>query len=208
MAIIGILASIVVPAVSGTGESGRDAQTQQDASSTDTAALDFFQEATAGETLTQDEVSLTTAVNGTTSSATSTQAASSRWPEKFITTDGATSTAVYFNEFPTGDSQVVDVIITDIDGDDITESGLLEGYSAVDFDALVTGGFMKRTPVSVESLSNEVFHNFLWMLKRGTSSSSSTDNDTRELVVFKLISVTVVDASGPDEITLTYGQIF
>ena len=208
MAIIGILASIVVPAVSGTGETGRDAQTKQDAGSADTAELDFYQAATGGETLTQDAAVLTTKVNGTASSATSTQIISSRWAEKFITTAGSTSTAVYHVEFPTGDSEVVDVVITDSDAAAIAESTLLEDFTAVDFDTLVTDGFMKKAPVSSSSLSNDTYHNFLWLLEKETSASSSTSNDTRELLVFKLISVTVVDAGGMDEITLTYVQIF
>ena len=210
MAIIGILASIVVPAVSGTGETGRNAQTKQDAGAVETAELDFFQNQTAGETLTSDRVKLTSKLNGIASSATSTQIISSRWAEKFITTDGATSTAVYYVEFPTGETDVDDVkvLLSDNEGSDITETELLEGYTAVDFDELVDGGFMKTRPVSADTVSNDIYHNFLWVLKRQTLASSSTDGDARNLLVFKLNSVAVLETEDGEEITLTYEQLF
>ena len=100
MAIIGILAAIVVPAVSGTGETGRTATSQQSASGVQSGLTNFFNDQTAGETLTSEEVLLTTQVNGT-SVATTTQTISSRWPELFITAEGsATSTSEYFKRVP------------------------------------------------------------------------------------------------------------
>lgn len=64
MAIIGVLAAIIVPAVSATGESSREAQGQQNATSVDSATASYFPDQTAGEILTREEVSLTAEVNG------------------------------------------------------------------------------------------------------------------------------------------------
>ena len=67
---------------------------------------------------------------------------------------------------------------------------------------------MKTRPVSVDTVSNGIYHNFLWVLKRQTSASSSTDGDARNLLVFKLNSVAMLEAEGGEEITLTYEQLF
>ena len=92
----------------------------------------------------------------------------------------------------------------------------MDDYTAVDFDTLETG-FILKVPDSATSLSSEVFHNFLWLLRKTTSSTSSTDDDSRKLTVFRLSTVTVSDdfsSSGtlPDStdkvVTLSYVQVF
>jgi hypothetical protein len=167
-----------------------------------------------------EEVLLTATVNGS-SVASTTQLTSTLWPEKFITaSSGATSTGIYANEFPTSGSTsngtVTNVNVTDLDGTVITGETLLEDYAALDFDVLEVG-FILKVPDSATSLSSDVFHNFLWLLRKTTSSTSDTPDDSRKLTVFRLSTVTVTDdasATGtlPDftdkVITLTYAQIF
>ena len=51
MAIVAVLAGIIATAVSGTGETSRDTQTKQDATSIDTAAAEFFGDQDGAEVL-------------------------------------------------------------------------------------------------------------------------------------------------------------
>ena len=213
MAIIGVLAAIVVPAVNGTGETSREAQGQQDATSIDSAAISYFQDQTAGQALTREEVSLITNVSGSTVTST-TQTISSRWPEKFITAeDGSTATAVYVNEFTTAGSTsftstVTNVIVKDEAGATLSGNTLLAQYTAVDFDTLSNEAYVQKKPASADSLAQERFHNFLWLLRKQTSPESGTADDSRKLAVFKLASVVVSAGQTIDEVELTYEQIF
>ena len=227
MAIIGVLAAIVVPAVSGFGETSREAQGQQDATSIDTATVSYFQDQPAGEVLTREEVSLTTEVSGSAVTST-TQTISSRWPEKFITAeDGNTATAIYVNEFTTEgtepfSSTVTNVIVKDEGGATINGETLLTQYTAVDFDTLAEESYVQKKPNSADSLAFDRFHNFLWLMRKQTSPESGTSNDSRKLAVFRLVSVVITDGesgtepggtlppSSPtgDLVELTYEQIF
>ena len=219
MAILAILAAIIAPSVSGQGEVGRQTQSQGDAGSIDSAIIDYFQ-AQSTDVQATEEVELTATVNGSAVASTA-QLTSELWPEKFIAAStGATSTGIYANEFPTSGSDsngtVTNVKLTDLDGTVITGEALLDDYTAVDFDTLEVG-FILKVPESATSLSSDVFHNFLWLLRKTTSSTSSTEDDSRKLTVFRLSTVTVSDdasSSGtlPDftdkVVTLTYEQVF
>ena len=379
MAIIGVLAAILVPAVSATGESSREAQGQQDATSVDSATVGFFQDQSAGEVLTREEVTLSTEVSGSAVAST-VQTISSRWPEKFITAaDGSTDTAVYVNEFtneftpaastfsdgsfeaaspgttgspwvvgggginyipasgwptpdgsansldlgkdlftspggtiaqtfdtvaaatytvafsmsgnpgcqigepndndktiearidgdlllkptftvngsgifqgwtslsftfvaddtsttllfeslnvgrcgpaidavsvtstlPTGSesfsSTVTNVIVKDEAGGTLSGETVLTQYTAVDFDTLADEAYVQKKPKSADSLAQDRFHNFLWLLRKQTSPQSGTSDDSRKLAVFKLVSVVVSQGLTIDEVELTYEQIF
>ena len=80
MAIVAVLAAIVVPAVSGTSETSRDAQTQQDATAAETAAADFFNAQGNAVVLESETVTLIGTINGATPSTSTSQTKSSRWP--------------------------------------------------------------------------------------------------------------------------------
>ena len=149
MAIIGVLAAIVIPTVSGTRDAGQDAQAKQDASTIENAANEKFSN---GQNLAQvlsTETATTTAqINGVTPTSTP-QIISSRWAERFLT---ATTSATYLNEFPSvgglTDGTVINVIVTDLDGNAITGSGLMSGYTAIDVDLLEKEGYMTQVPSS------------------------------------------------------------
>ena len=217
MAIIGILAAIVVPAVSGFGESGREAQGQQDATSVDTATVSYFQDQPAGEVLNKEEVLLTTEVSSAAVTST-TQIISSRWPEKFITSeDGSTENAVYVNEFTTEGSEVfsstvTNVIVKDEGGGTLSGETVLTQYTAVDFDVLADESYVQKRPNSADSLAFDRFHNFLWLLRKQTSPESGTSDDSRKLAVFRLVSVVLSEPGGTlptgEVVELTYEQIF
>ena len=220
LAIIGILASIVVVSTGGNKAASQTASNQQTASAVNSAASNFSSDQTESETLATAKVTVTATINSDTV-AESTQSASSIQPEKFITADpDATSTAVYFNEFPTSgadtDGVVVNVVLTDLDGVEITRAEFLEGYTAIDIGSLAEFGFLEERPDSFDSLtSNDRFHNFMWTFKKSTSAGG-TDDDTRTVRVFKLFSVSELGESvalggtlpGITVIELTYEQIF
>ena len=74
MAIVSVLAGIVAISVSGSGETSRDAQTKQDATTVESAASDFFGDQGGAEVLTPKTVSVFGVSNVE-------QILSTRWPE-------------------------------------------------------------------------------------------------------------------------------
>ena len=215
MAIIGILAAIVVPAVSGTREASTDAEVKEGSFTVESISGDFFAAQTAAEVITPLTTDIDADINtDTDTAATSTQKKSSRWPETYLTGLG-TSTGFYAVEFratstDTG-STVRAVNITDNDGQPISRSDLLTKYTTIDFD-LLTGvssdsradEFLSKQPKGVTLVSDGDYHNFLWLFKK--TSSKQTDDDGRKVAVFKLIKVDQDESGG--EVMLTYGQIF
>ena len=194
MAIVAVLAAIVVPAVS---ETSRDAQTQQDATAAETADADFFNAQGNADVLISETATLIGTINEATPSTSTTQTKSSRWPEMFITAEGATTTpAIYRTEFPTDGTEFsernVNVIITNQDGFAIPAEILLSRFTAIDFEELRSSGFLQKIPNSVDSLSRD-FHNFLWLFRKQTSSGGNAEFDTRKVVVFKLTKVVEVE---------------
>ncbi len=215
MAIIGILAATVVPAVSGTREDSTDAEVKEGAFTVESISGDFFADQTAAEVVTPLTAEINANINADqTTAATSTQKKSSRWPETYLTGLG-TSTGFYAVEFRASSTDTGSVaravVITDDNGAEISRSDLLTKFTAVDF-GLLTGisaddradEYLSKQPKGVTLLSDGEFHNFLWLFKK--TSSKQTDDDGRKVVVFKLIKVDQ-DEIG-EEVVLTYGQIF
>ena len=209
MAIIGVLAAIVIPTVSGTRDAGQDAQAKQDASTIENAANEKFSN---GQNLAQvlsTETATTTAqINGVTPTSTP-QIISSRWAERFLT---VTTSATYLNEFPSvgglTDGTVINVIVTDLDGNAITGSGLMSGYTAIDVDLLEKEGYMTQVPSSatkVVTVGSFDYHIFLWMFRKETSAGGGSANDARKVVLFKLQNAEIIE--GTSTIKLTYGQL-
>jgi prepilin-type N-terminal cleavage/methylation domain-containing protein len=227
MAIIGILAAIVVPAVSGTREASTEAEVKEGAFSVLSASGDFFAAQNSSEVVTP----LTRAINADINSNSSTtdaytQKQSTRWPEKYLTGDSA-SIGLYVEEFriatSTPGSRVRKVNITDLDGDEVSRSTLLTKYTSIDFDVLTgsnttdsrSKAFLTKEPKSVDSLSSDEFHDFLWLFQKTTSAKGSSSDDGRSVVVFKLTRVdedendsTVPGGGSAKQVVLTYEQIF
>lgn len=226
MSIVAVLAGIVSISVSGTGETSRDAAARQDAGTFTSAAGDFFSNQEGAEVLTPTVVTVTALFNDETNGqTTSTQeVTSSRWPEVFITEElannGASTSSPYINEFPTkkaaSDGLVARVTIREKDDSDgnpgeiITRSQLLTGFTAVDFDALVTAGFAESDAASFTQTTEALgvdFHNFLWLFKKTTSAGGSGANDSRVISLFKLVSAEIIDTDPADTVELSYKQI-
>jgi len=149
------------------------------------------------------------------------QSITSRWPETFITEElaslGDIPFATYVNELPTFNAQssglVVKVNIRGPDqangepGPDISRAELLGQYTAVDFDLLVDGGYAEKPSVSFNEINRAhgvSFRSYLWLFKKATSSGGSGANDSRHIVLFRLLSI---DGSGSGTVTLTFKQI-
>ena len=82
--------------------------------------------------------------------------------------------------------------------------GLLENYNAVDFFALLDGGFLQSPPDGVELLT-KTFSNNLWLLKKEIAAGGSGTVSSREVEVFKLVTVQQVE--GLDLDVLAYRRL-
>lgn len=218
MAIIAVLAAIVAPAVSGTKNTSTEAQAAQDGLQVRTAATSYFKDQTAVEGLTkvatstlQVGVALSsgtyTGTNATSSTSTL-QTISSRWPEKFITSSAGSSTSVYYVEFElvSTTSTVAIVYVVDKDNNTIAADTLFGRYTAVDIATLISGGYTETRPGSADStlgLGATTVHQYLWLFKKSTSPGSPTV-DNREVTIFKL-ETTELNAG---KYTIKYKQIF
>lgn len=229
MAIIALLVGIIFIAVASRKEAGIEAQVKQDALQVRTAATDHFRSRPESGVQTRHTVSSTaelTTVAGESAEAATTalvtgavQAISSRWPELFITT-GASSTfpARYPEVFTTSDSVtsgvVNRVILLDKDGRTIDGKSLLERFTAIDAALLVREGFLFSKPESAEGTTEGVtgarFPNFLWLFEKRTSAATGADNDSREVAVFKLLTVDQAESFGlpATQVDLIYRRLF
>ena len=229
MTIIGVLAGIVVPAVSGTKEASNDAEVREGAFTVQSAANDFFAAQATAEVVKPLTRDINAYINGEEDVATSyTQRIGTRWPEKYVT-DHDTEKGAYAVEFRTSttttESKVRAVVMLDHDGSPISRRDLLMKYTALDFDILSgeddsddrSESFLPKIPGAVESLAQGEYHDYLWLLKKSTSSHSSSEDNGREVTVFKLTRVaedeTATNTGGPDpslenQVVLTYDQIF
>ena len=218
MAIIGILAAVVFSNVDDSQQAGEVAANRQSASAIDSAVVDFVAAQSDVEILSSATVTVVTKINED-SVASTTQQISSRRPELFITSDpNSSSTAIYFNEFPTSgattEGVVVNVILLDSDGSPISREDFLEGHTAIDVALLEDLGFLADDLESASSLVADDFHNFMWTFaKIGTSGSIALDG--RRVEVFKLQTITEFSDSeggstlpGVNSIQLRYEQIF
>ena len=194
MAIIGVLAAILTPIASQSGEAARDAQIRQDAGTVEGAIGSFFADKQLeADILSPESVTVTTRINGSTQLLV-TQNVSSRYPEKFITHQVVSGSSVYTSEFPTGGTDtngvVVDVFVTDLDGQAISGSNLLTQYTAIDFTGLLSDGFVTEKPSSVTAVR--------MMCAPGARNA-------RRVVVMKLLTVVVTEGTG--KVILNYGRI-
>jgi prepilin-type N-terminal cleavage/methylation domain-containing protein len=220
MAIIGILAAIVVPAVLGTREASTEAEVKEGAFTVASASNDFF----AGQNSSEIVTPLTKAVNADINSNSSTtaeytQKKSTRWPEKYLTA-ATVSTGLYAGEFRTATtsptSRVRRINITDLDDAVISRSTLHTKFTAIDFDVLTgtdttddrSKSFLSKEPKGVGSLSADEFHDFLWLFSKITSAKGSSDDDGRRVAVFKLTKVEEDENGSPKQVVLTYEQVF
>ena len=229
MVIIGVLAAIVIPTISGTREKGIEATVKEGAFTVQGASGDFFASQTKAELITPVTRSVNADINDDTDTDTLlTQKISSRWPEQYITSDNATTSA-YAIEFRTATSTTGSMVrkinITDLDGDAVSRSDLFTGFTAVDFGVLTgetaaeiderSSAFLAKKPSEVDSTTQGLYHDFLWLLKKSTSSSGSSTGDSRSLSVFKLVKVVqdegqsqLDDESWVTQVVLTYEQVF
>ena len=219
MAIIGILAAVVMTETTGAQSAGDVAANQQSGSALDSAVVDFVADQVDAESISSATVTVTATINDDAAAPT-TQRISSRHPEKFITSNdtGASSTAIYGNEFPTfgatTDGVVVNVVLIDRNGSPISRVDFLEVHTAIDVTLLEELGFLSDTLESATSTVNDTFHNFLWTFAK-IGSSDGGDLDARRIEAFKLVKITEVGELGPGStlpgaktVELEYEQFF
>ena len=206
MAIVAILAGIISVAVAGSGETSKDTQTVQDGTTIETSAANFFGEAT-GASLVE-----TNSVDGLTffpyTEGDGTEETSTLWPEQFIS-------AAYATELFDSKIAVSKVTLTDSDGSTpVTVKELFEGFTAISFTDLENADVLTSEPDSV-ILTSEItdlaagtvnFHNFLWLFEKDTTAGSTGSVDSRNVVIYKLVTITKV--SNGTLVELSYLRIF
>lgn len=196
MAIVAVLAGIVSVAVGGTGETSKDTQTKQEATTMETAAADYFSDQEGAEVLTPKTVDVLGTIDIV-------QGTSSRWPEQYITD-------AYPQAFPdegVGDPTVNFMfLLTSEDGlSSISTRDLLENFNAIDFSLLVAGDYLAVEPDGATQLTADRYSNYLWLFKKTTASGGSSEGAARQVAVFKLLSVQEFADSGL--VDLTYLQL-
>ncbi|MBI2919147.1 MAG: type II secretion system protein [Chloroflexi bacterium] len=224
MAIMAVLVAVVAPSVTGTRNASIDAQTMQDATQVRSAVTSFYKAQNKAEVRTPHSVTTTAMllVTGGVVLASDTlavvtnqaQGVSSRWPERYITLQHTATTgergvaaapskvkqigAVYPNAIPTtlGDN-INSVVLLDKEGRTISGATFLRDYTAVDFDTLVGNKLLGKMPAGSDLESNGI-PNFLWLLLK-TASSATSSNDSREVVVFKLVKVEKMESTYANE---------
>ncbi len=199
MAILGVLAAVVVPAVSGTKQVSKDSQVKSDATTAQNGLSSYNTDANTAELLT------TTTENILGASAT--MVISNVWPEQNIN-DG------YAAEFPlaagSAANTVNELVFVDAktyDGTAITTAAVFAAnYNAVLIDTLASGGYIPNEPTSIDSTFNSTkpYHNYLWLAKK-LPVGSDTDGG-RALEVFKLTKIEAAATGSGDK--LTYKRIF
>ena len=194
MAIVAVLAGIISVSVSGSGQTSRDTQSRQDATSVESALADYVGSRGSVEVLIPKVATVLGRIEVT-------QELSSNWPENFISD-------TYSKVFPEGEiTTVSSVTFLNSDGtlSDLTARGLLQGYNAVDFDVLFDGGFLTSIPRNV-SESSQDFSNYLWLLEKSITVGGIGEVASREVAVFRLVFVDSIADS--DLVALTYRLLF
>ena len=148
MAIVATLAGIVATQVSGSGQTSRDVQTKQDASTVESTVADFFSDQEGAEILISS--SATVLDEESISIATSSQ-----WPEIPIT-------FAYPQVFQPTRSQIAAISFFSEEGTPsvLSVRGLFENYNAVDFFALEDGGYLTALPDGVSNTTKPGFAGF------------------------------------------------
>ena len=194
MAIVAVLAGIISISVAGTGQTSRDTQSRQDATSVESALASYFGSRDDAEVLTFKVATVLGRIEVR-------QVISTSWPENFISD-------AYPKVFPEGEiSTVGSVTFLDSDGtlSDLTARGLLQGFNAIDFDVLFDDGFLTTVPKNVSEFSQD-FSNYLWLLEKTTTAGGTGKVASREVAVFKLTSVDEISDS--DLVDITYRLLF
>ena len=205
MAIIGILASILTPIASQSGESAKDAQAKQDAGTVEQAKDQYFaNNQSQADVQTSNSADVTAQVNLADAALTE-QTIGAKNPETFITHSTASSTlAAYVSEFPTLASDTTDDVINvnlkDLNGNSISAETFLTKYNAIDFQALKDDSLIVEAPSSataVSTINGNKYHSALWLFKK--------NGDDRAVTVFKLDNVIVTNDGS--QVALSYRQI-
>ncbi|MBI2958424.1 MAG: prepilin-type N-terminal cleavage/methylation domain-containing protein [Chloroflexi bacterium] len=199
MAILGVLAAIVTPAVSGTKQVSKDSQVKSDATSGQNGIGAYNSDANTAELLT------TTAEDILGSAAT--MVISNTWPEQNIND-------AYSTEFPAAAgaaANTVNELVFDgaktYDGTAITAATTFAAnYNAVNMSTLANGGYIPEEPQSIDSMfsSAKQYHNYLWLAKK-IPVGADVDGG-RSLEVFKLTKIEAASTGSGDK--LTYKRIF
>ena len=193
MAIVAVLAGIVSVAVGGTGETSKDTQTKQDATTVDAAVADFFSDQEGADVLTPSSEPVLDL-------GPFQQITSSKWPEEYIS-------VAYAEVFPPTTTGTVSSVTFKTESgtiSTITLGELLTNFNAVDFDALITGDFLATEPDGAKLLTDNRYSNYLWLLQKTTAAGGS-DGAARQIVVFKLQSIQKNEVD--DQVDLTYVQL-
>ena len=187
MAIVSTLAGIVSVAVTGSGETSRDTRTQQDATTVETAAADFFADQEGAEVLTPKTVEVL-GIAGIV------QQTSSRWPEDYIS-------EVYPGVF---NVRTLSLLTGDDGLSSVTVPQLLSNFNAIDFTRLVDGGFLAVEPDS-STQEGDGPPGYVWLLKKTNAAGGSSETANREVAVFKLVSI--LQDENSDDIDVIFEQI-
>ena len=205
MAILGVLAAVVVPAVSGTKQVGKDSQVKTDATNLQSAMGKYNTDANEAELITaatQTNI-LDTASPNTTSN---------RWSERHLS-------VAYSAEFRaakgTAANQVAELAFTGAtksDGTAVTSmADIAANYTAIEFAGLATAGYITEEPAGSEATfsSTKPYHNYLWLAKKIKTNQDTTDLSGRTVEVYKLTKIeasAIVGSTSADK--LTYVRIF
>ena len=192
MSILAVLAGVVSTQVTGSGETSRDVRTLQDANSVDAAVAHYFFDQEGAELLSQESV---TAINEGGIVITT----SSKWPETPIT-------SAYGHVFQETGSAIGPISFFNEDGTPagLSVRGLLENYTAINFSALKQGDYVQSAPQGVDQTS-EGFSNYLWLLRKDSVAGGGGKVSSREVEVFKLVTVQRLEGTGSD--ILNYKQV-
>ena len=204
MAIIGILAAILTPIASQSGESAKDAQARQDSGTIEQAKDQYFNSKTSEADVQSSNSALITATVNLTTAAETEQTIGARNPETFITHAAPGDSSAYSSEFPTSasasDGAVGNINLKDIGGADVSAEVFLAGYTAINFKVLQDASLIVDAPSSataVSTVNGNAYHSALWLFKK--------NGVDRQVVVFKLDNV-IVTADG-NNVALAYRQI-
>ena len=106
---------------------------------------------------------------------------------------------------------MVEITILDEDGTETILSPweLIEDFTAVNFTDLLDGGYSTTTPDSFTAVTGagEIdFHDYLWLLEKTSISGSTGDVDSRNVTVYKLLTIEVVDSD--TRYALTFQRVY
>ena len=80
----------------------------------------------------------------------------------------------------------------------------MENYTAINFVVLKQGDYVQVAPQGVEQTSKG-FSDYLWLLKKDSAAGGGGKVSSREVEVFKLVTVEHTEGSGSD--ILNYKQV-